>query len=1667
MAFPWDISGDDIDIWAQRREAQALLPVLVRRLLLATTPLQRIEIRGHSGVNLGGWDGEVRSRVDTPWCSAGLSYWEFSVTADNAKLNGDFHKRLAVARRDATYVAVVGGRYTHRKGKRDWEDARRREGRWRDVRLLDADDLATWLEESPAASLWMAHELNKPVDGLVLPEQYLEEWRDHTVPPLPIDLLLLGESRQAAARELLAFANSPRAVGEIGIAGVPEDEARAFAVAAIAEDPALAERAVVVRSKHAWEWLRRASRPDNPLVLIPETHDAAPTSTRRDTLTVSPATGAARYDLRLRLDDYVPRDALQSRLTAFGMRADDAAALVRRTSARLTDLRRDLGAHALPDWARSQPQALWIPMLLMGRWTPGYEADRRVVQRMRADPRDLERMGEVLASLADRPLRRAEEHGEVTWEWCSPGVLWPLLSGRVSSADLSTFCEVAAEVLSTDDPRYNVPAPERFLHGVSDRRSRPSAPMREGIARTLALLGNPQAATGTRALEGRVHAAEVVRAVLTPSWKRWASCTNELSWLAEAAPNEFLRALESSLADRDGCGRLLCESEGAMGHTPHVGLLWALERLAWDSRWMPKCVDTLAFLAAIDPGGDINPRPASTLHNILAAIAPQTKASRDERLAALRRVVEGTPDTGWRLLLAILQESKGRYVWQGHRPEILQISGMPDPDHPEVDHVVIDEALKLAIATATNTPSRWRDLLDGSWNRECHEHLWAAFEQHEPSIRAGRSDLWHTMRSCRTTALHRGDTDHLGRIDRLAERLEPADNVERIAWLFGPSQFFSFSANWNDAQRLEDHARTQALQSLWGSSTRWEDLARLASLTQDPWPLGTHLATSPFRQDLVQHARAGTLAPALRKVQAPLLLRCIIDEGDAWGYELLHEFVVCGRETDATEILVRPALVPRWWRIAERLGGAVDEAYWSRVRVLGLFEMTDDDRAHAVERLLEHGRGVHILAVLPQPEARAVPPTAIARALEQVAANPDDPNLAEELLNPHFTWHVEAAFNELDQCGVLPDEDIAKLELRLLGLVLASRRSARALYNLLGERPAWFVDLLCMLYRSENDSESAQIDEVAQHRARAAFQILHEWRGFPGDAAEGAEREHRIEAWVTQVFDQSERVGRARVARMEVGSVLARISVAPGDDWPCVAARRLLEREPEDDLAHAIRIGRRNARGMTRRAMGEGGEQERVLASQYRASARRLRAEWPRTAAMLDDLADAYDHDAERQDASAQTTRERWAIDPAHGKKNPTMTEAPNEAPPRRRVERLLLHGMTFAEKSEVELGARMTLLVGDNSAGKSVVLDALWWALSGSWTRDANPIIPDPKANGTAMIGIRNDDGEERHARFDLKTGRWQRPGAWTGADALVVYARIDGGFSMYEPLREHALRLTADEVLDGLRDGGASICNGLIEDVPTWQARLRRLFDALNRALSTLSPPGEPLAFGDPVRASIHDAREIPTVTLPYGSIPVTHASAAVKRITSLAYVLLWAWREHEEHARLAQVPATRNVIVLLDEIESHLHPEWQRRVLPGVLEALGEVSLAASVQTIVVTHSPLVVSSVEQRFDHAQDRLIHLRLNGHTVSIEVLPFDKEGDVSAWLTSPAFGLRSTRSIDAERALARAQDLTAREDASVDDLRKANAELSRVLSPTDPYFVRWDRHLRRKGIDP
>ncbi len=66
-------------------------------------------------------------------------------------------------------------------------------------------------------------------------------------------------------------------------------------------------------------------------------------------------------------------------------------------------------------------------------------------------------------------------------------------------------------------------------------------------------------------------------------------------------------------------------------------------------------------------------------------------------------------------------------------------------------------------------------------------------------------------------------------------------------------------------------------------------------------------------------------------------------------------------------------------------------------------------------------------------------------------------------------------------------------------------------------------------------------------------------------------------------------------------------------------------------------------------------------------------------------------------------------------------------------------------------------------------------------------------------------------------------------------------------------------------------------------------------------------------------------------------------------------------------------RNLILFLDEIDIHLHPKWQRRILPAVQQ------LFPNAQIFVSTHSPFVVGSI------GDARVYSFSLKGELATLE----------------------------------------------------------------------------------
>lgn len=417
----------------------------------------------------------------------------------------------------------------------------------------------------------------------------------------------------------------------------------------------------------------------------------------------------------------------------------------------------------------------------------------------------------------------------------------------------------------------------------------------------------------------------------------------------------------------------------------------------------------------------------------------------------------------------------------------------------------------------------------------------------------------------------------------------------------------------------------------------------------------------------------------------------------------------------------------------------------------------------------------------------------------------------------------------------------------------------------------------------------------------------------------------------------------------------------------------------------------------------------------------------------------------------------------------------------------LKLRDVGPAPQMDIEFAPRLNVITGDNGLGKSFLLDIAWWVMTKTWA--GFPIRPNFISIHNPTVEFSSKDSDCIF-RYDPTDSAWLGNSSHNPTEHLMIYAKADGSFAIWEPLRNRQIfrpslevfytfsldpswqgifnLFSSDEVWNGISYNDKSICKGLIDDWSSWQKENGESFAHLCAALQCLSPSdNEMLMPGRLTRISLDDVRDIPTLIMPYGQeVPVVLASAAIKRILAFAYLLVWTWQEHKKAAEFLGLsePKATGIIFLIDEVESHLHPRWQRRIFRALLEVMSALAASdeAKVQIIATTHSPLILASLEPLFDETQDAMFDLDLihgdTGQTPHVEIrkLPWRKRGEAGNWLTSEAFDLKSSRSLEAENLLEKANAVMNSANFDAGKAKQLDAELRQLLSDTDPFWMRW-----------
>ena len=406
----------------------------------------------------------------------------------------------------------------------------------------------------------------------------------------------------------------------------------------------------------------------------------------------------------------------------------------------------------------------------------------------------------------------------------------------------------------------------------------------------------------------------------------------------------------------------------------------------------------------------------------------------------------------------------------------------------------------------------------------------------------------------------------------------------------------------------------------------------------------------------------------------------------------------------------------------------------------------------------------------------------------------------------------------------------------------------------------------------------------------------------------------------------------------------------------------------------------------------------------------------------------------------------------------------------------------------EISFAPRLNLLTGDNGLGKSFLLDIVWWCMTRFWPSELN------KKLTAGLMAYPTDVGKDAWIRYQLEASTktaefkssfarnaqtWNKPKGRPMNPGIVFYAMADGSVAIWDSVRnywrnksdvesEKQVRgyvFSPEEIWNGLyRTSGTVLCNGLIHDWVMWQIRKEASWETLKSVLEALSPSKEEsLCPGEPIRMYLEDAREIPTLEMPYGqSVPIIHLSSGMRRIVSLAYLLIWCWNEHVLYAKRMNCRVASTITFLFDEAESHLHPRWQRTLVPALQNVMKCLSSEVGMQLILATHSPLIMSSAEMTFDDELDAWFDLDLHQGTVTLEAKTFQKQGDYSHWLMSEAFDLDKSYNIEAEKIIHEMSEAMKNKDTPSDVLVDITDRAKTILPEFDPYLRRWFDLLER-----
>lgn len=1263
------ITARRISEWATGNiAARDQLPVLLRRLINSTgRDLQRVDFPDGDSAQQPDWDGRVEADAATPWIPQGHSGWELSTTQHPAaKANRDYRGRLGidpVERAQWTFVFVTT---TNWWNKNNWAEQKETLGHWKAVRAYDASDLEQWLEASVSGQLWLAEKMGIPTEGVETLAQSWDRWADASEPKMTPKIF--EPSLDAHRDRFNEWLDKEAGERPLAVAADSRNEALAFLACLFSDSSVLGchrDRAAVFESAQSLRKVASSSLPLIPISYSDEVEREFATLYReRHCIVVQPRNSVGREpDITVEL---LGHEAFEASLTDMGIEPTESDRWSRESGRSPTVLRRRLSiipAISRPKWAidSATAQSL-IPIVLVGAWHKESKADCEVLSAL-ADG-EYEVIEETVARLLHIEDCPVWSVGQYRGAVSKIDALFAI-SGTLIGRHLEEFFWIAEYVLSESDPALDLPSHDRFAAGIFGKVRDHSTTLRTGVCETLVLLS----VHGNYLFQDRLGidieawVSDLVRRLLTPlTLETLLLQDDDLPRYAEAAPSEFLNIVETDLQQRDPILREILkpvDSSMFLG-CPRAGLLWALECLAWNPRYLGRVTDILADLSKTEINDNWSNKPIASLEAIYRSWLPQTAAPIEDRIRGLIMLANRFPKTGWHICME--QFGPGQQIG-GYSYRLrwrAEATGAGHVVTHQERYLFARKALDLALAWPSGHDSvKLGDLIERLevmadedktrvWNLV---DTWAESEDDETAKARLRERI-------RRFALAWPGDSRSQEFREMAQaayaKLTPLDVVNRHSWLFESEWMDVPAEEWvnesadDNLDEKYDHEkhdewihkqRTNAISEIW-EERGFEGIACLVAKSNAAHVVGRYTARCATSLQVAGSVLQGCLAV---RADPRERVRAFM-HGFIWyavereGSQLLTEVSGTSSEDQKVRLFTCAPYGSETWRLLDHETPQLRERYWRDVRP-HRNRLSEAEINESVDRLLDVERPWAAFRAV-EWDWKKIETSRLKRLLVMTATSIQE---ADYTPKPN-SYHIAHALKSLSVRADVSSDDMAKLE--FLYIDVLRHENEYGIPNLerqITASPNLFVQAIALCYKRSDEGQDPfdwQIQDPEQRSAAvmSAYRLLDGISRIPGSADESDDVDlEQLRDWVAQVRRLCAEHSRLDIGDQRIGQLLAKAPVGADGQWPCRAVCEVMQQVHSEYVARGFHLGVYNSRGMHVR--GEGGDQERELAAKYRSWARQHDFEYPYVSRVLEDIAKTYDKEATQQDSEASVRR--------------------------------------------------------------------------------------------------------------------------------------------------------------------------------------------------------------------------------------------------------------------------------------------------------------------------------------------------------------------------------------------------------------------------------------------